>query len=391
MKSGKRFREERMKNRREKIKKIKQAIPVAVALLMGVIIGCALASYTSRTASSGKSEGYLIFREIFLLVMIWISLFLQIVIHEAGHLVFGLLTGYQFSSFRIGRFMWIKRDGKIHFSRYSLAGTGGQCLLIPPDIKDGKYPYILYNLGGSLLNLISAVLFAIFAVVCRSQELAFLGFLMLAVAGMACALTNGIPLKLASVNNDGYNVISVGKDPYALRAFWIQMKVNQQIASGMRLRDMPEEWFEMPSDEEMKNSMSAALGVFACSRLMEQHDFARADQEMERLFSLDSGIVGVHKNLMQVDQIFCELVGGNREERLKELLDKRQKRFMKSMKRCPSVLRTEYAYALLAEKDEAKAGKFREEFEKIAKKYPYPVEIQTERELLESLKTCSKT
>lgn len=29
----------------------------------------------------------------------------------------------------------------------------------PPDMVDGKIPYILYNLGGSLMNFISALKF----------------------------------------------------------------------------------------------------------------------------------------------------------------------------------------------------------------------------------------
>ncbi len=75
--------------------------------------------------------------------IMYLAIFLQIILHEAGHLLFGLLTGYRFSSFRIGSFMWILQDGKIRFKRFSLAGTGGQCLLLPPPMVDGKMPYVL--------------------------------------------------------------------------------------------------------------------------------------------------------------------------------------------------------------------------------------------------------
>ena len=84
--------------------------------------------------------------------------FAQTVVHEAGHLLFGLLTGYQFSSFRIGSFMWLEKDGKLTLKRFSLAGTGGQCLMDPPEPVDGKIPYVLYNLGGSLANTIVSVI-----------------------------------------------------------------------------------------------------------------------------------------------------------------------------------------------------------------------------------------
>ena len=55
---------------------------------------------------------------------------------------------------------------------------------------------------------------------------------------------------------------------------------------------------------------------------------------------------------------------------------------MKSMRRYPSVLRTEYALALLLEKNTARAEGIRAEFEKAAKSYPYPQETESERELI---------
>ena len=51
------------------------------------------------------SKGELITSLVVLYTSLLLSYFLQIVVHEAGHLVFGLLTGYQYSSFRIGSFI----------------------------------------------------------------------------------------------------------------------------------------------------------------------------------------------------------------------------------------------------------------------------------------------
>ena len=101
-----------------------------------------------------------------LFVFIYVAFFFHIIIHEAGHLVFGLLTGYKFSSFRVASFMWLKEDGKLKLKRLSIAGTGGQCLMTPPDMKDGKMPLVLYNLGGSFLNITLGALFLIGYLLC---------------------------------------------------------------------------------------------------------------------------------------------------------------------------------------------------------------------------------
>ena len=54
----------------------------------------------------------------------------------------------------------------------------------------------------------------------------------------------------------------------------------------------------------------------------------------------------------------------------------------KIMKTSPSIMRTEYALALLAEGDGRKAGKILEMFEKRSRAYPYPCEVQGEKELI---------
>ena len=75
--------------------------------------------------------------------------------------------------------------------------------------------------------------------------------------------------------------------------------------------------------------------------------------------------------------------GENRREAVEAMLTKELKAFMKQMKNFPSVQRVEYAMALLTEKDAIKAEKIRTRFEKSAKRYPYPSEVQSERELME--------
>ena len=318
-----------------------------------------------------------------LLVGIYLILYLHIIIHEAGHLVFGLLTGYRFSSFRIGSFMLVKERGKLRFKRMSVAGTGGQCLLCPPELQGGKIPYILYNLGGSLMNLIFSLLCVLLYLLWRGVPY-LAPLLLLSVAiGTTLALTNGIPMRVGMIDNDGRNALSMGKDAESLRAFWVQMKINEQTASGLRLRDMPEEWFAMPAERGMQNGIGSALAVFRCNRLMDEQRFDEADALMAEILDGENAVLGLYKNMLRCDRIYCELIGENRAEVLNGLLTREQKKFMKAMKRFPSVLRTQYAYALLAERNEKNAGKYKALFEKTARRHPYQAEIESERELVE--------
>lgn len=353
-----------------------------VMMLIGAGCGVFMARYVDVSAALGKDTGKRLIMLGLLLIGMYAFVFVQLVIHEAGHLVFGLLTGYRFSSFRIGSFMWVRVGERVRFKRLSIAGTGGQCLMAPPAFEDGKFPFVLYNLGGSLMNIAAGLLFLPLYALAGGDT--FLGFLFLIAAelGFVMAAMNGIPMRMGMVDNDGYNALSLGKDPAARRAFWLQMKINEQTTLGVRLKDMPEEWFTLPDDGELKNSMIASIAVFHCNRLMDAHRFREAEEKMAHLMGVKTGIVGLYKNLMLCDRIYIELLGENRPDVIAGMRTKELERFMKSMRSFPSVLRTQYAYALLAQGDSGKAWKYKAQFEKIEKTYPYPSDIQSERELM---------
>ena len=359
------------------------AIMFLVFLALGGICGALIGAHLAAISPPDASPGQMFLRFAVMILALYLLLFLQIVVHEGGHLVFGLLSGYKFSSFRVASFMWIRQEGKLRFKRLSLAGTGGQCLMDPPDMVDGKLPVVLYNLGGSLLNLISAVLCGGLYVLTRDLAYWPVIFLMSAFIGVSYALVNGIPLRLGAVDNDGHNALALGKDPAALRSFWIQMKMAALQSQGVRPKDMPEEWFEAPDEIGMQNSLTAVLAVFRCNRLMDERKFQAAREEMALLVSGKNALMGLYQNLLTCDLMYCELLFENRPDRLERMYTKGQKKFMKNMKKYPSVLRTQYAYALLAEKDQKKAEKFLKQFEKVGKSYPYPVEWEGEKELMD--------
>lgn len=363
-----------------------------LSLLLGGICGFLIARYALQPSES--SDG--VFQNIGLYDMILpfaaflVSFYLQIILHETGHLIGGLLSGYSFSSFRISSFMWIKERGEVHFRRLSVAGTGGQCLMIPPenDTDDRDIPTTLYNMGGSAVNLITGLLALGIYLTSGRTSVMSLTFLMFAVAGIAFALMNGLPLQTTLVNNDGYNAVTLSKSPSARQAFAAQLRLNAYLAQGIRIKDMPSKYFRFPSDEEMKDSQIAVAGILACGRLLDEHRFSEAKEWIMHFLGLECSIAGLHRNMLICDQIYCSLLCREPARTVEQLLTKHQKKFMKTMKKYPSVLRTEYTCALLIENDRRKAEKIKGQFEKISKTYPYPADMQCERELMEIAYDC---
>lgn len=371
--------------------KIKEIASYIIQFLVGMFCGGILGYFMVDKMLEVQDDSLLgvILNPLIVLIMFCIAFFIQIIIHEAGHLVFGLMSGYTFVSFRILNFMWKKTNGKIKLYRYSLAGTGGQCLLGPPDYNNGNYPYKLYGFGGVLLNLISVPIFLLIAFTIAIIKDSVIGadmvtmfFMILVMFGMATAMLNGIPMRNQLVSNDGYNTFNMGKNPASVKAHWQQLKINEKITEGADVNDLPDEWFSVDSDEDLKDSMVAAIAVFNAQRILGRYEFAKANEEMQRLLKIDTGTVGLHRNLLINDIIFCELMIGEDVTQIEQRVDKNQRKFMKAMCKYPTIIRTRYAFALLAERNEEKAKNIMSEFDKMAEKYPYEVEIQSERKLM---------
>ena len=117
-------------------KKAKQDHGTVFSTLCMVLFGAALGIFAGKDLFEiveGVSFGEYLLHVAWLIVMMTAAFYLQTILHEGGHLVCGLLTGYRFVSFRIGSWMVQRENGRLRFHRYTLAGTAGQCLLAPPE------------------------------------------------------------------------------------------------------------------------------------------------------------------------------------------------------------------------------------------------------------------
>ncbi|NLN41249.1 MAG: M50 family metallopeptidase [Clostridiales bacterium] len=319
---------------------------------------------------------------IYTIILIYTVILVHIIIHEAGHLLFGKISGYSFVSFRIGKLMLIS-DGKgLKLKKYTVMGAIGQCLMMPPESAGYNYPYILYNLGGSFANIIVA-LFSLFLYI-TLPETEHLSSLLINsfIIGMTFALMNGIPIKIGGITNDGYNVLCLIKDKEARRAFWLQLYINGLLIKGTRLRDMPKDWFELPENADMNNPLICSVSVFKCNYLCDKRQFDDAKEMIQFLLQNAPGILEVHKNELLCDLLFYEIIGPCRKEEIEKIYTNQLKKYIKATSSYLARRRLLYAYELLVKKDKEQAQKQLRAFEKATKTYPYAVEIEGEREMI---------
>ena len=343
------------------------------AIAFGIVIGLAVEKFY---VFNGVGDFLVIFAASI------VSLIVHVIFHEAGHLIFGLLSGYKFLSFRIFNIIWLRQnDGKIKLKRHSVPGTVGQCLMGPPETKDGNFPFIAYNFGGVLMNILLSIIAIVLLFLIDGGAYVAISLIIFVLWGMILALTNGIPMKMELVNNDGYNALELQKNSEARRAFWLQLKIYERIAMGERLREMPSEWFEASSENADQSYLGTAINVMAGERLMDQCCFEEYLDRYAEMMQNPDRFISLHRHLMTCNAIYSMAVTARSKNEIDGLWSKELRAVMTQLKKNPSIIRTEYAYALICERDKAKAAALKERFEAVAKNHPFPCEIVNEREL----------
>lgn len=225
-----------------------------------------------------------------------------VIVHETGHFVCGIMSGYSFVSFRIFNFTIIKIDGRLRVKRFSIDGTGGQCLLTPPDLPLEKIPVEWYNFGGVFFNIIAMLAVAPLLLV-KGHPFVTECVVIFMLAAFLLILLNGIPMKLGGVGNDGYNMIVMRKNMIARRGLVVSLRANVLIQEGVRPKDMPDALFVISEKIDYRNPLEVTLPMMVASRLVDEMRYAEALTEYEGLYGHRDEIIPLY-----VKEIACELV-----------------------------------------------------------------------------------
>jgi len=201
-----------------------------------------------------------------------------------------------------------------------------------------------------------------------------------AVVSVAIALLNGIPFRTEMILNDGMNAITMRRDAEARWGLWVQLSVNAAQTFGVRLKNMPMDWFQLPEHFTDAGALTCSVGYFALCRSLDSGDFLMAQTLGALLQREAKALPGIHKLLVEQELYLILLLNGGTEPPADKL-----KAFWKQTKKLPSTQRMLYAVARLVDRDEKAAATALAALLRIAKRYPFTGEIEGERELIERI------
>lgn len=160
---------------------------------------------------------------------------LAVLIHETGHLILGLLTGYHFVSYK---FLWLKLTDTGAGMKLNICGIYplGQCLMYP--VKSKADPKMLI-LGGPVFNLVFGILFIICGFTISKT---IYGIIALYLGSMD--ITTGIyNLFLGSAYSDGHTFKEIKNDKESAHVYNNIMMIYRYLHIGTDYKDMPDHLF----------------------------------------------------------------------------------------------------------------------------------------------------
>lgn len=165
---------------------------------------------------------------------------ITVLIHETGHLIFGLLTGYRPISFKI---LWIVVEDKDPGIRLRIKAIRpiGQCLMYPK--KADAFPDKMI-LGGSLFNLIFGMMFLIIGMTVSGMVLKII-MLYLTSLGIAIGIYN---LFFGSAYSDGKTLLEIKRNKEAGVAYNNLLMIYRYLYIGRSYADMPESLFAVEQE-----------------------------------------------------------------------------------------------------------------------------------------------
>lgn len=376
---------------------MKQILRMIAGLLIGVVIGLVGAAVIVVLFMDVSLEEYLqklssiAWGEMMLAMLVGVisflvATFLHIIIHEGGHLVCGLLTGYRFVSFRVFNWTFIRESGKLRIKHFSVAGTGGQCLMAPPNKPLDEIPVTWYNLGGVLANLVCVGAAFLFLQL-TDNPFVEIFLIIFIIFGLFLILMNGIPMTIGGVSNDANNVILLRKDMTSKRALMIQLEGNALVQQGVRPCDMPSEWFLI--DEayaDYKNPLLVNIRLMAASRLLDEEKWEEAYVALTGIYEHKADIMGLYVKEVACELLFSAMVTGRTEQASSLYADNELKNYIQQFKGVmSSKQRILCAVALYLENDSAKAQSICETLQQQQHHYLMQGEVKSDLSIMNAI------
>lgn len=302
------------------------------------------------------------------ILILLVSIPLHALLHEMGHLIAGLISGYHFIMFRLFSRLWINTENGLSRRKEYIPGVLGQALMTPPK-KEKKVAAFFYHLGGVIINALTILLFIIFGQ--RSQD-PFSSYFFYLSAGMAfyLILTNIFPFK----GTDGYNLFYFIKKPKGHLETRKILFIYRDMVRGLSFQKLAER-INLEEYRDFSQPNTATFYSIHAASHLERGEFNKANTIYEILWSHRDELFAGHLLNLTMNYFFTLLITDSKNPLIQKIKRSRHYKNYQAIEEA-SAFRILAAESLFLNKDYSKAEKL---LEQAKNEIPYSATVSDEK------------
>ncbi len=338
--------------------------------------------------------GFIILYDIFLMKVdivtaiiflssIVISIPISLIIHELGHLIWGVIAGLKFLALSIGKILIFNDNGVVRIKKnVSLISTFGYCICGAHKTDEPKkINFSLYYIGGCMSNIIVAIIAMIFMVLTSNTPNISTMLGGFAFCSLLLGINNLIPTNISGFNTDGRNILDLIKNPDQAVQIYNIHRINTLLCQGKTLAEMDAKLFSC--DYALNSYISHTVRYMKALRYMQNQSFTAAEVEFRGLLDTDN-FQGFVKSVSLYELAFCRIMLGADSAEIEGMLTDGIKKYIAGAKKYdPSINRFMYAYHMLIDNSPELAQKYLDRILSIQNNYHAPGEIKMDLMLID--------
>lgn len=325
----------------------------------------------------------MVIRIMYLLICILVAYYFNVVLHEFGHALFGLLTGYRLFGIQVGRRIYIRNvyNGQWNKKVDQPIGYLGRCLMMPKERKDiNNYPFVLCYAGGVIINGVIAMSCIPLIELTKDCKVVVIPIVAIFWTALWLALGNGLPLydEKTGVGTDGHSIYHMLRDADIRRYVWCCRYIEGMEYSGIRLKDIPEKYYLLYEQGDISKIGASDLKYNHIEYLIDCGQYELAARKLDELMAERITRDIFYKQLI-CERIWIALLM-NETDVLKELYNESVKKFIiNNMNSDYSVIRILYRYYML-QGDIENLDIIKRKFDELCDIYPSRGRVMMERD-----------
>ncbi len=229
-----------------------------------------------------------------------ISLTLQLLIHELGHMAGGLITGWHFLYLQLLHIVICKEEKRYYLKLVNTCCC--QCVMYPSFKESGA---LLYTAGGCMFNLIGSVAGLMIMILYHYHIIIFLYVWSFCATGLILFLHNAIP-NTKRICNDGACFQFLKQDKQTQLSHNLQFFCVKQLYEGKSYGDINEEYLCLP-ENKADNDILAYQLVLEYYHWLDLEEYERMQKGLHKI-ELNPQISGNVKDIILLERLYMEVL-----------------------------------------------------------------------------------